>query len=320
MADKRGGLLNVPQMYQEYVGRPTASLLGGALYGYLGLDKPTYANEEAYRTAQAVGNMPVLGAPAGVLKAAMHAPEAAVAVGGLLGKGAGKLANAKSLPMDEASRAARMEQMGLERGWFRAGDTIVDGKRNGNWYTQDKAEAAGYLKPNGDLREYAIPKKGFLEAEKPYSSKLAHDVADILENDFYGKLGAQLAKELRTFGPNEGLTGGQLWQSLEARFGNDGAADVVQKLNNFSGVKGITRGDEAYVFPTKPVRDANKSVLDPSMASKNDIYGKIDPTLLLSLGLGSAGAALGSSLIPSLLQGMRQPASQDKTTSRQSNP
>lgn len=91
MADKRGGLLSVPQMYQEYVGRPTASLLGGALYGYLGLEKPSYGGEQAYRTAQAVGNMPVLGAPAGVLKAAMHAPEAAVAVGGLLGRGVGKL-------------------------------------------------------------------------------------------------------------------------------------------------------------------------------------------------------------------------------------
>lgn len=319
MADRRGGgLLNV---YRERIGDPFASLLGGALRGALGLEKATYANDEAYRTGQALGNMPGVGVPAGIFKAAANAPEAVAVLGGLLGKaGVGKLANAKSLPMDEASRAARMEQMGLERGWFRAGDTIVDGKRNGNWYTQDKAEAAGYLKPNGDLREYAIPKKGFLEADKPYSSKLAHDVANIVENDFYGKPGAQLAKELRTFGPNEGLTGGQLWQSLEARFGNDGAADVVQKLNNFSGVKGITRGDEAYVFPTKPVRDANKAVLDPSMASKNDIYGKIDPTLLFSLGLGSAGAALGSSLIPGLLQGMRQPASQDKTTYRQSNP
>lgn len=85
MADKRGGLLNVPQMYQEYVGRPTASLLGGALYGYLGLNKPTYANEEAYRTAQALGNMPVIGGPAGVIKAAMNAPEVIAALGGLLG-------------------------------------------------------------------------------------------------------------------------------------------------------------------------------------------------------------------------------------------
>jgi hypothetical protein len=315
MADRRGvGLLDA---YRQYVGDPFASMVGGAARGYFGLDKPTYANEEAYRTAQAIGNMPGFGAPAGIFKAAANAPEVIAALGGLLGKaGVGKIANPKSLPMDDASRAARMEKMGLERGWFRAGDKIVDGKRNGNWYTQDQAEASGYLKPGGDLREYAIPKNNFLEADRPYSNRLAHDVADIVSKEFYGKPGASLAKDLRTFGPNEGLTGGQLWQSLEARFGNDGAADVVQQLGKFSGVKGITRGDEAYVFPTKPVRDANHAVFDPALESKNDIYGRVDPRLLISLGIGSAGAALGSSQIPGLLQYMRQPESQDKKESR----
>jgi hypothetical protein len=90
MADQRGdGLLDV---YRKKVGDPFASLLGGAVRGYLGLEKATYANDEAYRTAQALGNMPGVGAPAGVFKAAMQAPEALVAMGGLLGKGVGKLA------------------------------------------------------------------------------------------------------------------------------------------------------------------------------------------------------------------------------------
>jgi hypothetical protein len=309
-----GGLLDA---YNQHIGGPFASLLGGAAYGYLGLEKPGYANDEAYRTAQALGNMPIVGAPAGAIKAVAHAPEAIAALGGLLGKvSVGKIANPKSLPMDEASRAARMAEMRLERGWFRAGDEVVDGKRNGNWYTQDQAEAAGYLKPGGDLREYAIPKGNFLEAGRGYSSRLAHDVADIVSKDEYGKPGASLAKSLRTFGPTEGVTGGQLWQSLESRFGNDGAAEVVQKLGSFVGVKGVTRGDEAYVFPTKPVRDANNAVFDPSMSSKNDIYGRIDPRLLFSLGLGSAGATLGMSQIPGLLQYTQPPAAQDKTESR----
>lgn len=90
MADQRGGgLLNV---YRERIGDPFASLLGGAVRGYLGLEKPTYASDEAYRTAQTLGNMPGVGAPAGVIKAAMNAPEALVAMGGLFGKaGVGKL-------------------------------------------------------------------------------------------------------------------------------------------------------------------------------------------------------------------------------------
>ena len=83
MADRRGvGLLDA---YRQHVGDPFASMVGGAARGYLGLDKPTYANEEAYRTAQALGNMPVIGGPAGVIKAAMNAPEVIAALGGLLG-------------------------------------------------------------------------------------------------------------------------------------------------------------------------------------------------------------------------------------------
>jgi hypothetical protein len=66
-------------------------MVGGAARGYLGLDKPTYANEEAYRTAQAIGNMPGFGAPAGIFKAAANAPEVIAALGGLLGKGVGKV-------------------------------------------------------------------------------------------------------------------------------------------------------------------------------------------------------------------------------------
>jgi len=88
MAEKttRRGLLDpVVDAYRQYVGDPFASMVGGAASGYLGLDKPTYANEEAYRTAQALGNMPGVGAPAGIFKAAAHAPEALVALGGLLG-------------------------------------------------------------------------------------------------------------------------------------------------------------------------------------------------------------------------------------------
>ena len=135
MADRRGvGLLDA---YRQYVGDPFASMVGGAARGYLGLEKPTYANEEAYRTAQALGNMPVIGGPAGFVKAAMNAPDALVAMGGLLGKaGAGKLAQSASkltAPRDKALETAaknaakveqsadpktRMLQQGYEDGWF----------------------------------------------------------------------------------------------------------------------------------------------------------------------------------------------------------
>lgn len=195
---------------------------------------------------------------------------------------------------DDAARKARMEAMGMERGWYRGGPAIdKSGRRSGPWYTQDADEAAGYMRPGGEVREYAIPRDGFLEAHKPYSHKLPHDVARILDDPYYGKPGAQLAKELRTFGPDEGVTGGQLWQALESRFGNDGAAEVLTRLGAFKGAKGITRADEAYVFKGYPVRDANTAAFNKDRAAVDDIYGG---ATLPALGL-LAGTSLGGSYL-----------------------
>lgn len=191
------------------------------------------------------------------------------------------------------SRAEKMAAMDMEPGWFRGGAKINDGRRSGPWYTQDADEAANYAKRFGadaDLREYAIPKSGFLNANSGYSHKLPNDVARILDDPYFGAPGASLAKELRTFGPGEGVTGGQLWQALESRFGNDGAADVLQRLGSFKGAKGMTGGPEAYVFKGAPVRDANKAAFDLSKYAVDDIYGKTTLPMLGAVG----GTALGA--------------------------
>jgi hypothetical protein len=63
--------------YQRNIGEPFAAMVGGAGRGYLGLDKPEYGGllaDESYRTGQALGNMPALGAPAGAFKAAAQIP------------------------------------------------------------------------------------------------------------------------------------------------------------------------------------------------------------------------------------------------------
>lgn len=87
MAD--GGLVGA---YQKYIGQPFANVAGPFARGLLGLEKPEYGEEQAYRTGQALSNMPGAGAPAGILKAATQAPEALKAaqmlpemLGGLLG-------------------------------------------------------------------------------------------------------------------------------------------------------------------------------------------------------------------------------------------
>ena len=199
-----------------------------------------------------------------------------------------------ALPKDIASneRVAKMADMGMEGGWFRGGPQLVNAKRSGPWYTRDAEEASGYAArfgSNADVREYAIPKDGFLKADGGYSSRLAHDVADIVENPTFGGAGAHLAKELRTFGADEAVSGGALWQALESRFGNDGAANVLQQLG-FNGAKGITGGPEAYVFNAAPVRDAQRAAFNPANAAQDNVYGRASLPFLGLLG-GTATAA-----------------------------
>jgi hypothetical protein len=82
------GLQQAYQAYQQNIGEPFAAVVGGAGRGYLGLDKPEYGgllSDESYKTGQAMGYMPAIGAPAGAFKAAAQAPE----LFGLLGSVAG---------------------------------------------------------------------------------------------------------------------------------------------------------------------------------------------------------------------------------------
>jgi hypothetical protein len=68
------GLQQAYQAYQQNIGQPFANVAGPFGRGLLGLDKPEYGQEQAYRTGQAVGNMPAVSAPVGAFKAAAQVP------------------------------------------------------------------------------------------------------------------------------------------------------------------------------------------------------------------------------------------------------
>lgn len=78
---------NPLELYQQYVGNPTARAVGGFGRGMFGLEQPEYLQNElgreAYRTGQAVGNMPAIAGPVGAVKAAANLPELATAIGAL---------------------------------------------------------------------------------------------------------------------------------------------------------------------------------------------------------------------------------------------
>jgi len=78
---------NILELYRQYIGNPTAQAVGGFGRGMFGLEQPEYLQNElgreAYRTGQAVGNMPAVAAPVGAFKAAANLPELATAIGAL---------------------------------------------------------------------------------------------------------------------------------------------------------------------------------------------------------------------------------------------
>jgi hypothetical protein len=197
------------------------------------------------------------------------------------------------LPMDEAARAERMQQMGLERGWFRGGEAPVNGKRTGPMYTQDATEATGYASGRGgDVREYAIPQNNMLMADRSYDERLPHAIADVLDTPYYGPTGARLAGEFRNFKEGDRIAGQDLWQILKSNFGShDDAAEIVQKLGPFLGAKGVTKPGEAYVFKQGAVRDANQAVFDPANRAPDALNGSATIPMMGLLGAGSLGLA-----------------------------
>ena len=68
------GLQQAYQSYQQNIGQPFANIAGPFGRGLLGLERPEYGEEQAYRTGQAMGNMPAVSAPVGAFKAAAQVP------------------------------------------------------------------------------------------------------------------------------------------------------------------------------------------------------------------------------------------------------
>lgn len=186
--------------------------------------------------------------------------------------------------------------MGMERGYWRGGEAPNNaGNRTGPWYTKDKETAEGYAKGRGgDVREYALPKTGYLDAAKNYNHNLPNDVAKIISDPYYGKKGQFLAKEFSSYGPGEGISGGQLWASLKMTFGDQDAMEIISKLGKFNGAKNITHNPaDVVVFKNAPVRDANQAKFNLADYGKDDIYGKVSLPMLGA----AAGTALGAGLL-----------------------
>ena len=191
--------------------------------------------------------------------------------------------------MTDAARDEAMRAVKYDKGWFRGGPEITDGKKTGDWYTRFKDEASDYAArtPGAEVREYAAP-TNTIKSNSTYSPRLAQDIATKVET--IGPEGAKLAKQLREYYVNDKISGLEVWSGLSKHLGDDTAANVLKELG-FKGVEGVKKPQYLQIFPSTMVRDANQAAFNPARLDQNDIYGKSTPGLLALTAGGAAGLA-----------------------------
>lgn len=313
MADRRGvGLLDA---YRQYVGDPFASMVGGAARGYLGLEKPTYANDEAYRTAQALGNMPGIGAPAGVVKAAINAQDALLAFGGLLGKvGVGKPAKSASkltAPQDEALETARknaVKMLGLpenntamdraramgfqESGYSGTARDIKSydptkaagagsGSREGAlgaWLTDDPRVASGFADWSARGQGGNVVYPLVIRGDKPFEASSYSDIKDVLDaNTKFARPPYRMMQDKIDY------------ESAKRALAEKGDYVALRNTQTDSIDKPITQ-----FLVTDPSRIRSRfAAFDPARVNENDLLGNADPRLLALIAAGTGGGLLG---------------------------
>lgn len=197
----------------------------------------------------------------------------------------GKLSSVlRLLPMDEASRAARMAKGGYERGFWRGGKSVADGP----YYTPDRsaAEAFGERHKNADIREYALRKGNSFNFHGNIKTEDMAPIVQGLKDSGFEKL----AKDIHDLPDDWGgeMPASMLWQAIERGTGGD-ALKVFER----SGFDSIDAGQEIIMLGKKGgIRDAEKAAFNPADFNKNDPFAAF-------AGLGLGGLVTASALTPS---------------------
>ena len=198
----------------------------------------------------------IVGAPENALPIGMVAGQTAKRLGSAVGNDLMRpsmvnqsgMVGSKGAAGDKSSRMQRMEDNGLERGWYRGGKEPADAP----WYSQDRDYAKRFAR--GDFREYALPvdKQGMNTAiPNDILAKVADSAAD------NGDL--SIAKEIRSaISDGEPLS----YSELNMWFDNNGSTGVNQHFKQ-AGVEMVSDGKTAYMVNANRVRDAKKATFDP---------------------------------------------------------
>lgn len=181
--------------------------------------------------------------------------------------------------------ADRMAAMQMEPGWFRGGSAPVNGAPTGPWYTQIKDEAADYAArtpaATRDVREYALSNAGRLKFDGGYPSRLATDLATLLEKDGH----AAAAKTLRGYyADGSPISGMAVYKFLQRNVGDSAPAEYLQRLG-FRSVDGVNSPNYRQMLNDTGVRDAKRAAFDPKRRAERNIFASAAGALPLAIAL-----------------------------------
>lgn len=246
-------------------------ILGSVVPGVLTAKAPQLANA-LLRMAENSAIRPTLSKQAGALY-----------VGERQGATAAEMAAAQrnaAMPATEGglglpagnSAAERMAAMQMEPGWFRGGSAPVNGAPTGPWYTQIKDEAADYAArtpaATRDVREYALSNAGRLKFDGGYPSRLATDLATLLEKDGH----AAAAKTLRGYyADGSPVSGMAVYKFLQRNVGDSAPVEYLQRLG-FRSVDGVNSPNYRQMLNDTGVRDAKRAAFDPKRRAERNIF------------------------------------------------
>lgn len=296
--------------YMENIGNPARQLIGGGVRGYLGLDMPQYADQlgqEAYANAQALGNAPGIGAPAGAFKAMAAAPLMVKAL--------------RNAPRSEALETARqnaVKMLGLPEN-----NTAMDRARalgfetapSKSTYHGARGELVGQIDPSKSdfgfhtgtleqaenrLKAFAGPREVYPEGANVLplmKSRYANMLRVADEGSFHADaLAPQLAKKgivskewaKRAVKDIEGD-----WKKAKEY---DESLRRAMSQSDYHGIRYANAQEGAgtsYAFSDPSVLRSRFAAFDPARVNENDLLGRADPRLL---GLIAAGTATGATV------------------------
>lgn len=287
--------------YMESVGNPARQLIGGGVRGYLGLDQPEYADQlgrEAYANAQALGNTPGVGAPAGAFKAMAAAPLMVKAL--------------RNAPRSEALETARqnaVKMLGLPEN-----NTAMDRAR-ALGFTDDVYHSSlkdvKAFEPHGKFAGHQGVSGVSVTDSPEMASRYLDRYADFgwvdgVPNQPFSKnvmplmvrKGNSLEAAVSPYKSNARL-GAPLPENYRNPMIDDGidtliVSDAISRKGavKHSEAKNAIRGNELIVSNPAQLR-SRFAAFDPARVNQNDLLGRADPRLL---GLIAAGTATGATV------------------------